>query len=247
MVRNVAGHQCARRSEVFEDFLTLLQVFVVRDQSLFAPGLQAMQFFFDRRSRNFRFSLRRRRTAVRRQDGGEPCPVVDRESRSRGHDDALREVFLGQRGLVGARYEVDIHFSKWVKWSVPGCPKLSLRRRGSPGIRQQNNKLIAVDEQTSCGENGNAIRAVLTEEKDRYFVGLGFSQCGLEMRGEELGIVIGKSRRGLWSLSQYPVAEKADLRLDPHGSQDLSKIRGGQRRNVPSGRSRDFLLKQGTI
>lgn len=38
----VVGQQREARSEVFEDFLTLLQVFVVSDQSLFAPGLQTM-------------------------------------------------------------------------------------------------------------------------------------------------------------------------------------------------------------
>jgi hypothetical protein len=92
---------------------------------------------------------------------------------------------------------VEIHLSKWIKWSVTGRLKLSSRCRGSPGISQQHNKLIAVDEQTSCGEKGNAIRAGLPEEKDRYFVGLGFGQCGLEMRGEESGIVTGESRLGL--------------------------------------------------
>jgi len=142
---------------------------------------------------------------------------------------------------------VKIHLSKWVKRSLSGHLDLSLRCGRSPGIRQQDDELIVLDKETSCGEKGNVIRAGLPEEKDRYFVGPGFGQCGLEMRGEELGIVIGKSRLGLWFFSQDPVVEKADLRLDPHGSQDFSKISGAQLRNVPSGRARDFRLKQGTV
>ena len=104
-----------------------------------------------------------------------------------------------------------------------------------------------MDEQASGCDKGNAILADPPEEKNRRFVGPGFGQCGLEMRGEELGIAIGKSCFRLWFFSQDPVAEKADLLLDLHGSQDLSKIRGGQLRNGPGERARDFLLKQGTV
>jgi hypothetical protein len=142
---------------------------------------------------------------------------------------------------------VKIQLSKWVKWSLSGHLDLSLRCGRPPGISQQNNKLIAVDEQTSGCDKGNAILAGSSEKKDCRFIGPGFGQCGPEMRGEELGIVIEKGEFRLRVFSQDPVVEKADLRLDPHGSQDFSKISGGQFRNVPRGRARDFLLKQGTI
>ena len=104
-----------------------------------------------------------------------------------------------------------------------------------------------MDEQASGCDKGNAILADPPEEKNRRFVGPGFGQCGSEMWGEELGFVLGKSRFGLRLFSQNPVAEKADLRLDPHGSQEFSEITGSQLSNLPTGFARHLLLNHGTV
>ena len=181
------------------------------------------------------------------QEAGEPCPVVDRESRGRGHGDTCLEVVPDQRGLGGSRYEVKIHFAQRVKWRLSGHLDLSLRGGGSPGIRQQDKELIAMDEQTSGCDKGNAILAGPPQDKDRHFVGPGFGQCGPEVRGEELGFIIGKSCFWLRLFSQHPVAEKVDLRLDPHGSQEFSEITGSQLSNLPTGFARHLLLNQWTV
>lgn len=181
------------------------------------------------------------------QEAGEPCPVVDRESRGRGHGDTCWEVFPDQHGLVRSRYDVKIYFAQRVQWRLSDQLDLSLRRGGSPDIRQQDKELIAMDEQTSGCDKGNAILAGPPEDKDRHFVGPGFGQCGPEVRGEELGFIIGKSCFGLRLFSQHPVAEKADLRLDPHGSQEFSEISDSQFSNVPAGFARHLLLNHGAV
>lgn len=181
------------------------------------------------------------------QEVGEPCPVVDRESWGRGHGDTCWEVFPDQHGLVRSRYEVKIYFAQRVQWRLSGQLDLLLRGGGSPGIREQDKELIAMDEQPSGCDKGNAILAGPPEDKDRHFVEPGSGQCGPEVRGEELGVLIGKSRFGLRLLSQHPVAEKVDLRLDPHGSQEFSEITGSQLSNLPTGFARHLLLNQWTV
>ena len=72
---------------------------------------------------------------------------------------------------------MEIHPSKGVKSSVIGRLKLLSRCRGSPGISQQHNKLIAGDEQTPCGEKEKAIRAGLPEKKTTISLGLALANA----------------------------------------------------------------------
>src|SRR5690348_6272064 len=97
-----------------------------------------------------------------------------------------------------------------------------------------------MDEHTACRDEGNAILTGSLQNKDGCFIGSGFDQCGQKMRGKELSIVTGKSRFRLRRSSQEPVADKASLPLDRNGSQEASKIRGGQLGNVLIGSSKNL-------
>ncbi len=104
-----------------------------------------------------------------------------------------------------------------------------------------------MDEHTACSDEGNAILTGSPQNKDRRFIGSGFEQCGQKMRGNELSIVIGESRFGLRHSSQDPVADKAGFPLDLDGSQETSKIRGGQLSNELIGSSRNLSQRRRTV
>ena len=177
----------------------------------------------------------------------EQGPVVDRKSLRGGCSDCRGEVFLAQCNLVRSGHNVKIEFTKGVKRSLAGGRESSLGCRWPAGVRQQDQKLMAANEQPARCDKGNAILTGPPEGKDRRFTGLGFSQRGLEMGSEEFRIAIRKSRFRVGLFSQDPVTEKADLRLDPHGVQEFSKLNGSQPRNEPSGRAGNLLLNQGPV
>src|SRR6266511_1681605 len=109
------------------------------------------------------------------------------------------------------------------------CPLyLPLSRQRNAKIRQEDVQLISPDEQPSRGDLRNTSVSYSVQQEDDTFFWPGLGKGSLQMRREQLNIIIEKNPLWLGILPQDIVMQEINLLLHNHGAEDRGEGLLGQ-------------------